>query len=193
MGTLVLDNVRSRKEMVEYLTTRDTSDGYEILDHSAKGNILYTLERHPEGYRFIGVYKMSGPTARERSQGECGWGYKAMDESVGPSFYDCPERILRQSDVEDRHGWREKCRKARRKKAAIKEWSKCLKSGLPLELHRGWRRNEETNRQEKIYEEVIFDYNWSGTYFVGHRPSEGSQYRFRWDDVRIPEEVEQAA
>jgi len=193
MGTLVLNNIRSRKEMIQYLTTRDTSDGYDVLDHSAKGNILYTLERHPDGYRFIGVYKMSGPTARERSEGEYGWGYKAMDESVGPVYYDCPERILKQSDVEDRYGWREKCREVRRRKAAIKVWSKDLTPGATLGLFAGFQTNTATNRRETIYKDVIFDYHWSATYFVGHRPGSSTYYRYRWDEVRLPDEVLNAA
>jgi len=191
MGTLVHSDIRSRKEMIEYLTKRDTSDGYEVLDHSANGNILYMLIRHPKGYRFIGVSKMSGPSASDRSQGDFGWGHKDLDESVGPNFYDCPERILSQSDVEDRHGWREQCRQVRRKKAATKEWAKTLQPGTTLQIHRGMKMNDD-KMLEPVYEDVIFDYNWSATYFVGHRPNSSTQYRYRWCEIRIPEVAMQA-
>lgn len=191
MGTLFRSDIRSRKEMIQYLTKSFSSDGFEVLDHSANGNILYMLIRHPEGYRFIGVSKMSGPSASDRAQGDFGWGYKDMDESVGPNYYDCPERILRQSDIEDRYGWREKCRQLRRKKAATKKWAKTLQPGTTLQIHRGMKMNDD-KMLEPVYEDVIFDYNWSATYFVGHRPNSSTQYRYRWCEIRIPEVAMQA-
>ena len=191
MGTFFHSDITSRKQMVEYLTTRDTSDGYEVLDHSVNGNILYALFRHPKGYRFISVFKMSGPSTRERAQGDTAWGYKEICESMGPSFYDCPERLLSQSDVDDTYGWREKCRAARRRKAATKALSQTVRSGTTLKIFTGWAFDPDSHQQEEVLEDVVFDRNWSATFFVGHRPG-GQQYRYYWRDVRHPE-LEQAS
>lgn len=48
---------------------------------------LYTVEeRKDNGARYIGVYVLS------RQGGE--WGYKSMDESMGPYYFDCPLKFL---------------------------------------------------------------------------------------------------
>lgn len=113
MGWTFNPDLNSRKRMIDYVTSKDGvwrgDPPYEPLDHSVVGNQVYVLARHPEGYRFIALFLLS-------SGGEEGWGYKDMDESCGPGYYNCPERLLAQSDVEDKHGWREKCRQVRREK-----------------------------------------------------------------------------
>lgn len=213
MGWLVSVNPNmDRKRLVEEILGDFRRNEYPyptLLDHSLRGNTLYMVLHNPTrrvngvrpqmywpgrlqdlefriagNYRFIAIYLLSG----SRNPDE-GWGYKSMDESMGPAVTDCPERLLKQSQVDDRHGWREVCRQARREKNARKKWADTMKPGTKLELFRGYRYNEETRQQEERYQEVIFDRKYSPTFFVGHFVGEGKQYRMRWSDVKMPEEV----
>ena len=106
--------------------------GYvKTLRSSFSGNTLWVLhEIAREGgsnvERFIGCYRLS------RYQGE--WGYKDMDESVGPVYYDCPVSYLDEATApmnEHAAEWRKSAREhgerkaaQRRKKPAVGEtWS----------------------------------------------------------------------
>jgi len=210
MGWLVsMDPTKDRKRLVEEILDDFRRNEYPyptLLDHSLRGNTLYMVLHNPtrrpecvrqeptrtlEGlddlrlrgnYRFIAVYLLSGSRNRDE-----GWGYKSMDESMGPAVDDCPERLLKQSQVEDRYGWRERCRKKRRDAKRRKEWAKGLKPGNLLDLFRGYTRGED-GKSRPTYELVVFDRPYSRTFFVGHFQGESRQYRMRWSDVRTPEE-----
>lgn len=177
-----------------------------LVDHSLNGNTLYMVLQNPirrpsfvrpapkftawptefhlhGNYRFIAVYLLKGPA---RGSGE-GWGYKDMDESMGPVEVGCPERLLKQSQIKD-NGWRERCREARRRANLRKGWAKDLKPGDILKYQRGpWVRSPETNEYELQTESVRFERNWSKTFFIGH--SERGRFRYRWDMVEIPKEA----
>ena len=60
--------------------------GCETLRHCARGNVVYVVmestRRNGEKYRFIAVHLL------QRSEGD--WGYKSMDEDMGPYNYNCP-------------------------------------------------------------------------------------------------------
>lgn len=170
-------------EILQRYTPQDGA-GYKLVDHSQSGNELYLVLEHPQGFKFIVLYLLRGPA---RGSGD-GWGYKDMDESMGPNYYRCPERLLAQSEVEDKHGWREECRRRRRQAAERRRWAQRLKSGDTLELHRGWALNETTRRQEATYREAVFVRPYSKTFFVGRWVGESTLYRMRWADVKVAEE-----
>jgi hypothetical protein len=99
--------------------------GAGMLQSSVVGSVLWTVEEYtqPEGgvRRIIGCYLL-------RASRGFGWGYKAMDESVGPSYYSCPLRFLTAQPVawnEYSLGWREKVKAfhqaAQTRKVAIRE------------------------------------------------------------------------
>lgn len=180
MGTTVIPSITTRKAMVDYLLETNSYGGYEVLDKSQKGNILYVLFKHPKDYKFIAVFKLSGPS---RQPGDEGWGYKDMDESMGPCYYDCPERILAQSDDTSEGGtqWRENCRKYRKERAVRREWAKSLKPGDTVQYAAGW------DAQGQVTRPVTFERTWSNTFFVG-RDEEG-RFRFRWDHLVMPAEA----
>ena len=74
----------SRKDLIAELTN-DTDTCHTIRKYTS-GNTLWTVQEVVKtGERFIGCYLMQG---REGSQ--CGWGYKPMDELVGPCETTCP-------------------------------------------------------------------------------------------------------
>lgn len=79
------------------------------LASSVKGNVLWTVKEYLD--------KESGGIKRYiccdlLGDGGDGWGYKPMDESMGPLYYDCPLHYLNM--VPDPGGfatsWREKVR-----------------------------------------------------------------------------------
>jgi hypothetical protein len=105
-----------KKDLVSYLT-RDR-DGYKTLRKCCRGQTLYALHeathdlgvgglasvRGEQPLRFIAVYRLS------RADGM--WGYKAMDESCGPNYYDCPLVYLKEASPAEEVGgyaasWRE--------------------------------------------------------------------------------------
>lgn len=218
MGWLVsMDPTKDRKRLVREILddfSRNTYPYPRLLDHSQKGNTLYMLLHNPVrrvngvrrevpedrptvlgdltyrlvgGYRFIAVYLLGG----SRNADE-GWGYKSMDESMGPNRYDCPERLLKQSQVEDRWNWRAECRRQRKLKNQRNSWVKGLKPGDELELFRGYRHDGDRPNQP-FYETAIFDRPYSRTFFVGHFKGSTTQYRMRLADIKVPDTEEEAA
>lgn len=173
MGTTCIPSINNRKEMVNYVKRELLPDAHDI---SVNGNIVYALvTSDSDGRKVIIVIKMSG------IQGE--WCYKVMDECMGPSYYDCPERILKQSEVDDvgfALRWREDCRQKRRDKAAYKNLAESLKPGTTLKRRIGYAMDGAQ------YEDVVFLRPHSATYFVG--TIKGELYRIRWEDVVIPNE-----
>lgn len=184
-----------------------------LVDHSQKGNTLYVVVHIPSrtlakemkprqfvdlsgatlhleaNYRVILVFLLQGPP---RGDGG-GWGYKSMDESMGPAQVGCPERLLKLSQVNDRHGWREECRKERRRVQARKQWAKTISPGDTLNYRRGpWEFNPETGDYELKIEPVTFERSWSRTFFIG-KNKDGERYRYRWDMLAVPDEIEEAA
>jgi len=87
----------TRRDVIDELLREGTSDAgtfCRALRHCLRGNVMYVLhESGPrEGVRrWVGVYLLD----REK---DYGWGYKPMDESVGPLYYNCPVSYLDEAD-----------------------------------------------------------------------------------------------
>lgn len=101
---------------------REVSDVYEnngkneILQISKVGSVWYLAVKVKESGAVFG-----GVCITYRSQGE--WGYKALDENVGPSYYDAPASLLKKlSPTTDKWAidWRNSCQEriASKKKGA---------------------------------------------------------------------------
>lgn len=182
MGWLYDPSIRSRKEMVRYLTTPTgvwrAERPYTLLDHSVSGNEVYVLARHPDGHRFIAVFLI-------RSGREDGWGYKDMDESCGPNVVNCPERLLAQSDVEDTSGWRERCREARRgrnaRQRALAELRTRVKPGDALALKDG---------RQLTY---VGPCGFSNASFYCRLPGDSREYLAKWSQLATPDTPTDAA
>lgn len=87
----------SRADLIEEIT-RDQSLANggvcRTLRKSFRGNVMYTLlaeTREGKTTKLIGVTLL----AREGSS----WGYKDMDETMGPHYYDCPLSFLDEADA----------------------------------------------------------------------------------------------
>lgn len=106
-----------RKQLIEQL--RDPSRfsaGCTIVRSSVVGNHHWYLLRDPKGNVSIGLDLMAGG-----GKGS-GWGYKSLDESSGPYYFDCPLSFLDEASAPTHYAaeWRESARKHHAAKAAIK-------------------------------------------------------------------------
>lgn len=74
----------TRKDVIRELT--EENDAVRTIRKFTSGNTLWTVQENKKsGERFIGCYLMQG---REGSRD--GWGYKPMEESMGPCELTCP-------------------------------------------------------------------------------------------------------
>ena len=120
----------TRDALVKQLLRDCETDHTTLVDHAVHGNELYAvLRRKDTGLRFIVVILMQG--TRGAYHGVYRWGYKDMDESMGPYAYNCPERLLAQSDCqhESSVAWREHCREVRAARTKHGRFIKQLKPG----------------------------------------------------------------
>lgn len=127
MGWLFSTRWRTKDELVRHLTEaqgcthtlRDESGktigevrgSMETLAHSVRGNHLWSVmeAKYPErpdlDVRFIALFLM----ACDRRNGD--WGYKDLEESMGPNECDCPLKYLEMVPEPDHnYGWRERVR-----------------------------------------------------------------------------------
>ena len=78
-----------------------------VLAHCCRGNVLWTVHDLPAGegrQRYIGCFLL------QRGTGD-GWGYKPMDEGMGPFYYTCPLSYILLAGPTTHHGtleWRRK-------------------------------------------------------------------------------------
>jgi hypothetical protein len=79
----------------------------KILDHASTcyGKRLWVTIEHDSLAPIVILYLL------DKSKG-CGWGYKDMDESMGPYYFDCPLRLLKGNGMHNEFSirWREKVR-----------------------------------------------------------------------------------
>lgn len=87
MGWLFDTQPMPKKTYVQQLLDRNFSGEHcKLLGHSLRGNQLWVLVQPQQEDPFIGLLLL-----------ECHdgcWGYKDMDESMGPYYYDCPLGFL---------------------------------------------------------------------------------------------------
>lgn len=68
------------------------NDGAELLADRVVGNHYWAAVKRLDGehagrvFIFLALMKSGGPNS--------GWGYKDMDETIGPFYYDCPLALL---------------------------------------------------------------------------------------------------
>ncbi|WIX33230.1 hypothetical protein QO259_00795 [Salinicola sp. JS01] len=182
MGFTVPYQTDSRDELVNWLLEHQHEpDRCEILDHSRRGNVLYVVfHNRPQAYRFIAVFLLQGPSPAARRAGDHAWGYKDLDESMGPIVKGCPERLLRQSDVQCPMAvaWREACRFERQVQAERRQLARCCRSGDRLHYRLG------CNQEGDVVVTIEFVRPHSPTFFIG-RDEAGQLWRYRWTSVVI--------
>ena len=90
MGTF--SGYYSRQDVVDDLVQQYSTGGFTIIDRKATqfGRHLWMLIQPKEGPSFICLFLLSS------YKGD--WGYKPVDESMGPAQWDCPVSLIQQAD-----------------------------------------------------------------------------------------------
>lgn len=107
----------SRRDIIDELTRDETNEKrvYRTLRKCFRGNVMYALMEsgpHGETTKWIAVHLLG-------RDGNRGWGYKSMDETVGPIYYECPVSYLDAADpatAEYAIEWRKTVREGAAKK-----------------------------------------------------------------------------
>ena len=74
-----------RKSLVEHLTT---GNGVETLKRCFRGNDMWAVQRTKDGVVFACLYMLRGNP--RVTDDPCNWGYKDVDETMGPGRLDFP-------------------------------------------------------------------------------------------------------
>ena len=96
MGWLFSERWLERKDLIKHLVE---GNGLKTLKHCTVGNNLWCVHEIKYGnnlIKFICLYKMQGPTRNKNYSGmdKDWWGYKDIDESMGPVELSCPVSYL---------------------------------------------------------------------------------------------------
>jgi hypothetical protein len=103
----------SKEALVEHLLDPNQYSNAKIVEHSLRGNRLWAQFETHEGKRLIGLFLLGKSNGR--------WGYKDMDETMHPYYYDCPLRLIDTATEplnENATKWRETVREYWKKKAS---------------------------------------------------------------------------
>lgn len=133
MGWLYHDNM-SKADLVENIR-KDYAPGVcktEALKSTLVGNCLWMLLKNDSG-TFIVLYLLQGG-----SKEYPGYGYKDMDESMGPYFYSCPLSYLREAPVANQ-SWRDGVLKHHASKKAHTANFKALELNKVYPIRSGWK------------------------------------------------------
>jgi hypothetical protein len=97
MGWLFSERWLERKDLIKHLTE---GNGVKTLKHCTVGNNLWCVHETQYGnntIRFICLYMMKGPmpkNAKYTGADRDWWGYKDVDECMGPCEITCPVSYL---------------------------------------------------------------------------------------------------
>lgn len=103
----------------------------EIIDCTTVKNVFYAATRSKRGEVFAMVILI------QRTRGYYNFGYKDMEESMGPCAYDCPDRILdllTPTDSKYAIEWRETCRRTNAAKKEARTQTTKVKDGTTIRL-----------------------------------------------------------
>lgn len=148
----------SKEQVIEHCL--DWGSKFNSLAHTVRGNRLWVLKQYNEGERagevFVALYLISN------SKGE--WGYKDLDDSVGPYYFDCPLSYIEKTIKSGRKlsewtvEWHEKVRAHHKASKAKRQKAKQLEVGMKIKFagviykliskydgRRGWRVESQSD------------------------------------------------
>jgi hypothetical protein len=122
----------SRKDLIRHLITTEVDGSgreFKTLAHTVRGATLWAVQQWTGSEPFIACYLLKGPVRPSDDPYACG--YKDMDESMHPYYYNCPVKYLDMTP-EKCPEWREKVRaEAARKGTKLKVgWVATLHSSV---------------------------------------------------------------
>jgi hypothetical protein len=106
----------SKEALVNHLLDPNQYSNVKIVDHALRGNHLWIQFEQSDGKRLVGLCLL-GSSRRAFPT----WGYKDMDETMHPYYYDCPLRLIDTATEPLNEGsakWREAVREYWKKKAS---------------------------------------------------------------------------
>lgn len=109
----------TRKELIDQLCE---GNGVKTLKRCFKGNNMWAVQQTDAGITFAVLYLIKGPAYGNKND-RYGWGYKDVDETMGPYQYDFPVSwldLLSPCDSEYAVSWRENVRKRAEQMARFK-------------------------------------------------------------------------
>jgi hypothetical protein len=118
---------------------------YELLDGMTVGGTFYGALRDPEDGSVTAVVFLTRRVPRDYYN----FGYKDMDEAMGPNEARCPERILAlltEAPNEYAHEWRNRCHEYNERIAKVKRGSVIEHAGsryVAVDLRRNLFRSED--------------------------------------------------
>ena len=121
-----------RKSLVEHLTT---GNGVETLKRCFRGNDMWAVQRTKDGVVFACLYMLRGNP--RVTDDPCNWGYKDVDETMGPGRLDFPVSwldLLSPIESEYAVAWRKSVRERGEKLQSAKIGSKWKGYGHDFEI-----------------------------------------------------------
>ena len=151
MGWLYSERWPTRKDLIDHITTQTPT-----LKHCCTGNNLWCVHE-VKGIRFVCLYLMQFHGGSFKY-----WGYKDVDESTGPHYFNCPLSYL--------EGLTEPCNDYSR------DWREEVRK------HHA-RRNRKLKVNDKIRyggnDYQVCEVNGNAVYSVTQLPHQGLVYRLK--------------
>ena len=123
MGWLFPYHTQTKKDIIQHITSEKN-----VVKHCIRGNCLWTIHdvsEHSSHNKIIVLYLLG--------KDDSSWGYKDMDEGMGPFYYSCPVSWMKETDVLSQE-WRDKVIKEYNDKSLQRTFKKYLKVGTKLYL-----------------------------------------------------------
>jgi hypothetical protein len=121
MGWTFSYSAREKDQIIKECTGLGT-DTLKCIDQSCSGGQLWTVWEQDDGRLILILFLLQ----KDRREGV--WGYKDMDESMHPYYYDCPQKFLDMVPVACAK-WREEVKLHKQRVQARRDMFKRLKVG----------------------------------------------------------------
>lgn len=147
--------VDRKKQCDEELAWENDNAKCEVLKSAMRGSVYYAAARIT--YKGTNSSKVLAAVVLTRlDRGSyCNFGYKAMEETVEPFYYDCPKSILDLlSPTDNLHAvsWREKCRQISNRRKALE--------ALPVGTVIEWESGDIVYKAKKMAPAYQFKRPW---------------------------------
>lgn len=154
MGWTFIDRCRSKQDIIDTITNDLKGDSNVSASHmTVVGKCLWALcdikkENNAKAIILFLLDKQDGS-----------WGYKDMDESMGPFFYSCPLKYLPLATIGVKEEWRQNVRAFHEKKKVVKGFA----PGMEMSVSGNWTISGKVIRKAVLKEKV--DRLWSAHIF----------------------------
>ena len=120
MGWLFTVNA-TRKDVIDKLVSFEENEHgiWETIRHCTRGNVLWSVLEWTDKAsnvtrKVIACHLLDKTVEQYGNRSIVSWGYKSMDEAMGPTYYSCPLSYLKEVTDVACEAWREQVRKYHR-------------------------------------------------------------------------------